>query len=131
MRIINLSLLLLILPNWANCQLVYDAEAYKKVVRDFYDHIFHKKFSSLKDYNTFFGQHSEDEEVLFFKKCDNGKLTPECVKKARERNSTWSSHESLIFLELKKVKQEIATEDNMTAVLRKMKLVDNGIPDAI
>lgn len=128
-----LVVLLLLLVQAANSQMVYKPEVYKKVVHDFYDHVLNKKFTSLKDYNDFFGQSAEDEIVLFFKKCDNGKQTEECSKIAREQLASWSSHESLVFLELKKNKQLMTQgeDDNLDIILSKMKIVDNYVPSAI
>ena len=128
-----LVVLLLLLVQAANSQMVYKSEVYKKVVNDFYDHVLNKKFTSLKDYNDFFGPYAEEEIFLFFKKCDEGKQTEECSKIAREQLASWSSHESLVFLELKKSKQLLTQgeEDNINIILSKMKMVDNYVPSAI
>lgn len=95
--------------NLGVCQLVYKPEVYRNKVLQFY-----KKINSakLKDYYDIFGTHAEDEEWLFFMKCDRGKATSNCVTKFKERYSRWSSFESLVFLELKKIRVDLTQNED-------------------
>jgi len=132
MKYILISLLSLLVHS-SYAQMAYNSDVYKKVIHDFYGHILNKKFTSLKDYHDLFGKHAEDEIFLFFKKCNDGKETDNCSQKARERMVSWSSHESLLFEELKKNRHLITLQedDKIGLVLDKMKIVDNSIPSAI
>lgn len=114
-------------------QVAYDPDVYKKRIKEFYIHILNTEFTSLKDYNYFFGPFAEDEIYLFFKDCEKMKSEKECTASLKERTSRWSSYESLVFLELKKSSDFLVPgkEADIQVVLSKMKIFENIHPSAI
>lgn len=133
MKLLFFLLITIAFPTIGNCQLISKNDSYKRVIKDFYARILTPKVITLKDYYTFFGKYAEDETALFFLKCDKGKQTEICSKTFTEHLASQSSHESLVFSEMRKLRRFLLNEDteDINNALDKMNLQDNGLPDGV
>jgi len=115
----------------ASCQLTPDSvRAHKITVRRFYDFLLTKKMVSMKDCIKLFGPLAmEGESYLFSQDCNQKKGVEKCNRLWNERYASWSSYQSLLFIEFKKERIDLTQNyelDKILAVIDKMKVRSLG-----
>lgn len=132
LRFCKITLILLFSFTKVSSQPVYERRVYLQVVSTFYEHLYKKRFTSLKEYYDIFGPYAEGEDWLFKKQCLERTDSSHCLSLERERERSRASSESVVFSKLRSSRELfLSGNHDWRRAVDQLRIIDNLLPSSI